>query len=147
MPETRWTSYKWDAVLGTCSTQCNHTPLGNGFAPLGNGFVNRSKLNVLPECQDEVRRLLYLILCGGGFEEYFAQHWAFYPDGYPFYNFAGTSSALRSGLVLWGFNPFPHNYTFWRPWETSLLKTLWEKEKLFVTSNFSFSHSVFYPSG
>ena len=30
---------------------------------------------------------------------------------------------------------------------TSLLKTLWEKEKLFVTSNFSFSHSVFYPFG
>ena len=26
----------------------------------------------------------------------------------------------------------------------SLLKTLWEKEKLLVTSNFSFSHSVFY---
>ena len=26
---------------------------------------------------------------------------------------------------------------------TSLLKTLWEKEKLLVTSNFSFSHSVF----
>ena len=27
----------------------------------------------------------------------------------------------------------------------SLLKTLWEKEKLLVTSNFSFSQSVFYP--
>ena len=26
---------------------------------------------------------------------------------------------------------------------TSLLKTLWENEKLLVTSNFSFSHSVF----
>ena len=30
---------------------------------------------------------------------------------------------------------------------TSLLKTLWEKEKLLVTRNFSFSHSVFYPFG
>ena len=29
----------------------------------------------------------------------------------------------------------------------SLLKTLWEKEKLLVTSNFSFSRSVFYPFG
>ena len=29
----------------------------------------------------------------------------------------------------------------------SLLKTLWKKEKLLVTSNFSFSHSVFYPFG
>ena len=42
------------------------------------------------------------------------------------------------------FNPFPHNNTFWRPWETSLLKTLWEKEKLLVMSNFSFFHSVFF---
>ena len=41
-------------------------------------------------------------------------------------------------------NPFPHNDTFSHPWETSLLKTLWEKEKLLVTSNFSFSYSVFY---
>ena len=44
-------------------------------------------------------------------------------------------------------NPSPHNDTFWRPWETSLLKTLWEKEKLLVTINFSFSHSVFYLFG
>ena len=44
-------------------------------------------------------------------------------------------------------NPFPHNDNFWHLWETSLLKTLWEKEKLLVTSNFSFSHSVFYLFG
>ena len=30
---------------------------------------------------------------------------------------------------------------------TSLLKTLWEKEKLLVTSNFSFYHSVIYLFG
>ena len=30
---------------------------------------------------------------------------------------------------------------------TSLLKTLWEKEKFIVVSNFSFSHIVFYPFG
>ena len=35
--------------------------------------------------------------------------------------------------------------SFDAPWETSLLKTLWEKEKLLViTSNFSFFHNVFY---
>ena len=44
-------------------------------------------------------------------------------------------------------NPFPHNDTLRCPWETSLLKTLWEKEKLLVTSNFSFSHGVFYLFG
>ena len=32
-----------------------------------------------------------------------------------------------------------------RPSRSSLLKTLWEKEKMLVTSIFSFSHNVFYP--
>ena len=43
------------------------------------------------------------------------------------------------------FNPFPNKPWFLRVCSTSLLKTLWEKEKLLVTSNFSFSHSVFCP--
>ena len=42
-------------------------------------------------------------------------------------------------------NPFPNKPWFLRVCSTSLLKTLWEKEKLLVMSNFSFSHSVFYP--
>ena len=45
------------------------------------------------------------------------------------------------------FNPFPNKPWFLRVRITSLLKTLWEKEKLLVTSNFSFSHSVFYLFG
>ena len=48
-------------------------------------------------------------------------------------------------FVLFIIDPFPHYDTFWRPWETSLLKTLWKKEKLLVRSNFSFTHIVFYP--
>ena len=46
-----------------------------------------------------------------------------------------------------GFNPFPNKPWFLRVCNTSLLKTLREKEKLLVTSNFFFSHSVFYPFG
>ena len=42
-------------------------------------------------------------------------------------------------------NPFPNKPWFLRVCSTSLLKTLWEKEKLLVTSNFSFSRCVFYP--
>ena len=46
----------------------------------------------------------------------------------------------------WGFfNPFPNKPWFLRVSCKSLLKTLWEMEKLLVTSNFSFSHSVSYP--
>ena len=42
------------------------------------------------------------------------------------------------------FNPFPNKPCILRVCSTSLLKTLWEKEQLLVTSNFSFSRSVFY---
>ena len=43
-------------------------------------------------------------------------------------------------------NPLPNNHDFYWPWIRSLLKTLWEKEKMLVTSIFSFFHNVFYPS-
>ena len=45
------------------------------------------------------------------------------------------------------FNPFPNKPWFSCVCNLSLLKTMWEKEKLLVMSNFSFSHSVFYPFG
>ena len=50
-------------------------------------------------------------------------------------------------LWLWEswLNPFPNKPWFLHVCNRSLLKTLWEKKKLLVTSNFSFSHSVFYP--
>ena len=43
--------------------------------------------------------------------------------------------------------PFPNKPWFLHGCSVSLLKTLWEKEKLLVTSNFSFSHSVLNPFG
>ena len=43
-------------------------------------------------------------------------------------------------------NPFPNKPLFC-VCSTSLLKTLWEKEKLLITSNFCFSHSIFYLFG
>ena len=45
------------------------------------------------------------------------------------------------------FNPFPNKPWFSRVCSTSLLKTPREKENLLVTSNFSFSHCVFYLFG
>ena len=81
---------------------------------------------------------------------------------YPFFSSAGLiylSVCLSFSLCLslslsvsrclsfteLSFNPFPNKPWFLRVCSTRLLKTLWEKEKLLVTSNFSFSHSVFYP--
>ena len=49
------------------------------------------------------------------------------------------------GVIVWEWvNPFPNKPWFLRVCSTSLLKTLWEKEKLLVTSSFSFSYRVFY---
>ena len=45
------------------------------------------------------------------------------------------------------FGPFPNKPWFFTCTSTNLLKTLWEKEKMLVTSNFSFFHSVFKPFG
>ena len=50
-------------------------------------------------------------------------------------------ATIREGAL----NPFPNKPWFLRVYSTILSKTLWEKEKLLVTSNFSFSHGVFYP--
>ena len=39
-------------------------------------------------------------------------------------------------------NTFPHKHWFLRVCKKKAFETLWEKDKLLVTSNFSFSHSV-----
>ena len=44
-------------------------------------------------------------------------------------------------------NPFPNKPLFSHVCSASLLKTLWEKQKLLITSNFCFYYSVFYLSG
>ena len=46
-----------------------------------------------------------------------------------------------------GINAFQNKPWFLRVYYKSLLKTLWEKDKLLVKSNLFFSHSVFYPFG
>ena len=62
---------------------------------------------------------------------------------------SGTLTFLKTFTFsnLHPFNPFPNKPWVLRVCSLSLLKTLSEKEKLLVTCNFSFSHSVFYPFG
>ena len=55
-----------------------------------------------------------------------------------------NSQLFKFGIHVLLLNPFPKKPWFSLVYSTSLLKTLWEKEKLIVMSNFSFSHSVFY---
>ena len=51
----------------------------------------------------------------------------------------------NGSLACRKFNPFPNKFLHVCP--TILLETLWEKEKLLVTNDFSFSHSVYYTFG
>ena len=51
---------------------------------------------------------------------------------------------ISLNFFLTHFNPFPNKPWFLRVCSTSLLKTLWEKEKLLIMRNFSFFLSVFY---
>ena len=53
--------------------------------------------------------------------------------------------SLILGKILAEFDLFPDKPLFLNVCSSSLFKTLWEKKKLLVTSNFSFSCSVFYP--
>ena len=57
----------------------------------------------------------------------------------------GKELNMNHGLKEGGLNPFPYKPWFLRVCSTSALKTLRKKEKLLIMSNFSFSHSVFYP--
>ena len=54
---------------------------------------------------------------------------------------------MSKGVMWEWLNPFPNKPWILRVCIASLLKTLWEKEKLLITSNFSFSHRVFYMLG
>ena len=56
-----------------------------------------------------------------------------------------TFKDAEKEALLKTFKPFQNKPCFLHVCSTSLLKILWKKEKLLVTSNFSFSHSVFSP--
>ena len=63
----------------------------------------------------------------------------------PCFQKACFPGASKSVIVWEWVNLLPHNAAFWHTKEIWLWKTLWEKEKLLATINFSFSHNVFYP--
>ena len=50
---------------------------------------------------------------------------------------------MRSNVILVNLDPFPHADAFSPPVSDYLLKTLWQKEKLLMMSNFSVCHNVF----
>ena len=62
-------------------------------------------------------------------------------------HFFHVPQCFKRLYLLDRFNPFPNSPWFLPVCSTSLLKTLWKKEKFLVTSNFSLSLSVFYPFG
>ena len=65
---------------------------------------------------------------------------------YPFEELSAIVIKLKIIICkLFQFNVFPNKPWLLRVCITIVLKTQWEKKILLITSNFSFSHSVFYP--
>ena len=62
------------------------------------------------------------------------------------FDFSPKETYKKIFCLFHAFNPFPNKHWFLHVCSTNLLKTQWEKEKLLVTSNFFFFHSVFDPS-
>ena len=60
---------------------------------------------------------------------------------------AGNQLLFSHNVSVKLINSFQNKPMFLRVCSIIFLETLWEKEKLLVTSNFSFSHSVSYPLG
>ena len=56
-----------------------------------------------------------------------------------------TSALHKKRAFCSPLNPIWNKCRFLRVCSTNLLKTLWEKDKLLVAINFSFSRGVFYP--
>ena len=73
------------------------------------------------------------------------QHFLLFPQCFQKAFYLGYLGPLKVGIWQQRVNPFPNKPWFSRVCYTSLYKTPWEKEKLLVTSNFSFSHNVFLP--
>ena len=59
----------------------------------------------------------------------------------------GEKDIMEKMAIINTFGPILTLYQTSPGFYVSAVKTLWEKEKLLVTSNFSFSRSVFYPFG
>ena len=72
------------------------------------------------------------------------QHFLLFPQCFQKASFSGS---LKVRIEWCRVNLFPNKPWFLRVCSTDLLKTMWEKENLLVTSNFSFSHSVYYLFG
>ena len=51
---------------------------------------------------------------------------------------------VGKGLILCFNNPFPHTDAFWSLYSRRLLKTVWQKEKLPLMSNFSIWFSTLF---
>ena len=111
------------------------------------------KLNPFPHNDDfsySPRKEPFKNIVGKG-ENASNQHFLLFSQCFPPYErqiFNFGQYLLSENASNWDkINPFPNKHWFLFVFSTCLLKTMWEKEKLLVTSNFSFSHSVFHPFG
>ena len=106
-------------------------------APLASKLINMSPFKEVG---------VYNFACVCGFVSLFADpSYTFSRYLAIFYLSKNVVHLFKKYQYIQGLNPFPNKSWFLLVCCTSLLKTLWEKKKLLVTSNFFSSHSVFFP--
>ena len=117
-----------------------------------NRILNLSKLKAFSDGKLNMTQKLKFILgrveniLGNG-ENVDYQHFLLFSQCFQKATFSGLSKEELCGknLKLNLVNPFPNKPWFLHVCFSRLPKTLREKEKLLLMSNFSFSQSVFYP--
>ena len=109
-----------------------------------NKLLNSSKLKAFADDKRNVTEKLKSVLerkiVGKG-ENAGYQHFLLFPQCF------STGFLDRSSSWLENSQPLSKTSRFLRVCSTSLLKMLWEKDKMLVRINLSFSNSVFYPFG
>ena len=84
-------------------------------------------------------------ICNLGKDKYvFEIHLGYIAEAFYMLSGSNTSFFFHTSWREVVFNPLPHNHDFYHLWKRSRLKTMWENEKMLVTSIFSFSKNVFY---
>ena len=96
-----------------------------------------SFIGYLDKCETSIFNALILEICIR------KQRFAYKYFGHAWKNCWNYGSLMQFSV----FNPFPSKPWFLHVCSTSLLKTLLEKKKFLITSNFFFCHSVFFSFG
>ena len=134
----RLQTYDYSCLAGNCSLKSHFNSLPN------DRILDWSKLKAI--CSRQIKCNSEPEICFGKGRKYCGKRrkcWLLTFSPFPTMFSKGLFvRVVQSRDCVVKVNPFPNKPCFIHVYSTGPLKTLWEKEKLLVTSNFSFSHII-----